>query len=258
MTSSPIDGGPGGVPYTRGMWRRFQEQMGTLAEAERRREEKPVEQKADDLGEIVRELTKTLSVMESAHEKQNPMSIWERDVQRVKHARDALERLSERCEAYKGQVKAGAEEIGRLSAERDGLLQRAKATDEKIDRLTDARDWAVARAEAAEKERERKWRKACGTVTRNDVCDCNVYGEREPNFVNYADSLQADAREQFERAEAAEAKVRDIREATLRMVAGLFAESVHETYTRDEVVSVVEDMIELGRAPAAAKEATHG
>jgi hypothetical protein len=33
------------------------------------------------------------------------------------------------------------------------------------------------------------------------------------------------------------------REATLKMVANLFAESVHETYTREEVVSLIEDMI---------------
>jgi hypothetical protein len=37
-----------------------------------------------------------------------------------------------------------------------------------------------------------------------------------------------------------------VREATLKMVAVLFAESVHETYTREEIVSVVEDMIRLG------------
>ncbi len=33
---------------------------------------------------------------------------------------------------------------------------------------------------------------------------------------------------------------------TLKMVAGMFAESVHETYTREEVVSIVEDMIRVG------------
>jgi len=38
-----------------------------------------------------------------------------------------------------------------------------------------------------------------------------------------------------------------VRESTLKMVAGLFAESVHETYTREQIVSVVEDMIRLGR-----------
>jgi hypothetical protein len=36
------------------------------------------------------------------------------------------------------------------------------------------------------------------------------------------------------------------REATLKMVADLFTKSVHETYTREEVVSVIEDMIRLG------------
>jgi hypothetical protein len=36
------------------------------------------------------------------------------------------------------------------------------------------------------------------------------------------------------------------REGTLKMVAGLFSESVHDTYTREEVVSIVEDMIRVG------------
>jgi hypothetical protein len=35
------------------------------------------------------------------------------------------------------------------------------------------------------------------------------------------------------------------REATLKRVANLFAKSVHETYTREEVVSLIEDMIRL-------------
>lgn len=34
---------------------------------------------------------------------------------------------------------------------------------------------------------------------------------------------------------------------TLKMVADLFSESVHETYTREEVVTIVEDMIRLTR-----------
>lgn len=37
-----------------------------------------------------------------------------------------------------------------------------------------------------------------------------------------------------------------VREATLRMVAGLFEESVHDNYTREEIVSIIEDMIRLG------------
>jgi hypothetical protein len=37
------------------------------------------------------------------------------------------------------------------------------------------------------------------------------------------------------------------REGTLKMVAGIFSESVHDTYTREEVVSIVEDMIRVGR-----------
>lgn len=46
------------------------------------------------------------------------------------------------------------------------------------------------------------------------------------------------------------------REATLRMVAGLFEESVHETWSRAEVVSIVEDMIKLGKPSATDEERT--
>lgn len=39
---------------------------------------------------------------------------------------------------------------------------------------------------------ERLWCTACGTVTRNKICDCNCYGVghemyREPNFVKYTE-----------------------------------------------------------------------
>ena len=39
------------------------------------------------------------------------------------------------------------------------------------------------------------------------------------------------------------------REATLLMVASLFAESIHETYSRDQIVSIVEDIITLSKEP---------
>jgi hypothetical protein len=54
--------------------------------------------------------------------------------------------------------------------------------------------------------------------------------------------IQAARIEELEARGAAQA-VPGSREATLRMVAVLFAKSVHETYTREEVVSVVEDWI---------------
>lgn len=44
-----------------------------------------------------------------------------------------------------------------------------------------------------------------------------------------------------------EARLAQIKDETLRMVVGMFEESVHETYTKDEVMSIVEDMISLGR-----------
>lgn len=41
---------------------------------------------------------------------------YEADVSTCKEAADEIERLTERCEAYKGQVKAGSDEIERLRA----------------------------------------------------------------------------------------------------------------------------------------------
>lgn len=116
MTSNPITGGPGGVPYTRGMWRGFQTQMGTLAEAERREEEKPVEQKADETDQIMRDL---------------------------RHIGNATNFFKE--------TNAAAALIERLSVERDELRAADRdhlaATRGMEKRLT-------KRAEAAEKERD--------------------------------------------------------------------------------------------------------
>lgn len=47
--------------------------------------------------------------------------------------------------------------------------------------------------------RERQWCLACGTVTRDNLCDCNRWPDgdemkREPNFVNYADELHKQLR----------------------------------------------------------------
>ena len=44
---------------------------------------------------------------------------------------------------------------------------------------------------------------------------------------------------------------------TLKMVAGMFEASVHETYTREEVVSIVEDVIRVGR-PTSSIPSTDG
>ena len=49
---------------------------------------------------------------------------------------------------------------------------------------------------------ERLWCTACGTVTRDQVCDCNRWFDkghemyRDPQFVNYADAMQETAHEQ--------------------------------------------------------------
>lgn len=47
---------------------------------------------------------------------------------------------------------------------------------------------------------ERMWCRACGTVTADMLCDCNHWPDghemkREPEFVNYSDSLQSDMQE---------------------------------------------------------------
>lgn len=56
---------------------------------------------------------------------------------------------------------------------------------------------------------ERMWCTACGTVTRDFICDCNTYGVghemyREPNLVNYADAMQEAAHEQSQRVSVLE------------------------------------------------------
>ena len=63
-------------------------------------------------------------------------------------------------------------------------------------------------AEKAEVARKfAMWCTACGTVTRDGVCDCNRYGQdRKPSFVNYADQNHKDLLEECDRAEALEAR----------------------------------------------------
>lgn len=46
---------------------------------------------------------------------------------------------------------------------------------------------------------ERLWCTACGTVTRDMICDCNRWNHkphRDPQFVNYADAMQETAHKQ--------------------------------------------------------------
>jgi hypothetical protein len=64
---------------------------------------------------------------------------------------------------------------------------------------------------------ERLWCKACGTVTRDQTCDCNRWHNemsREPNFVNYADAMQETAHEQAQRIEALEAALNYVADMT--------------------------------------------
>jgi hypothetical protein len=52
---------------------------------------------------------------------------------------------------------------------------------------------------------ERLWCTACGTVTRDSICDCNRWHNemsREPHFVNYADAMQEAAHERAQQIEA--------------------------------------------------------
>jgi len=51
---------------------------------------------------------------------------------------------------------------------------------------------------------ERLWCTACGTVTRDHICDCNRWStdmQRQPHFVNYADEMQKTAHEQAQEIE---------------------------------------------------------
>lgn len=71
---------------------------------------------------------------------------------------------------------------------------------------------------------ERLWCTACGTVTRDRVCDCNDYPEghemrREPHFVNYADQINSDfmeCRKELLEAQAEITKLRAERDAAAR------------------------------------------
>lgn len=98
---------------------------------------------------------------------------------------------------------------------------------------------------------------SCGGSTICPKCDC---GNFDAATVQKQAKVIAGLRDELERSrglltlmlhtEAMPDPAQDAvnaREATLKMVAGLFAESVHETYTREEIVNVVEDMIRLGR-----------
>lgn len=60
---------------------------------------------------------------------------------------------------------------------------------------------------------ERMWCTACGTVTLENLCDCNRWGgetAREPSFINYADAIEA----KLERAAKALEKIADTEPGT--------------------------------------------
>src|SRR5580765_812863 len=55
---------------------------------------------------------------------------------------------------------------------------------------------AQGEVERLRAERERMWCSACGTVTRDDQCDCTRYTDTgTQKLVNYSDTLQADIQE---------------------------------------------------------------
>jgi hypothetical protein len=70
-----------------------------------------------------------------------------------------------------------------------------------------------------------------GAAQTPSLCSCKA-SQRDGQHMAWCPSLRSPAQD-----------APGSREATLKMVANLFAESVHETYTREEVVIVVEDMI---------------
>jgi hypothetical protein len=56
-----------------------------------------------------------------------------------------------------------------------------------MDEAADEIEWLRA-------NQERMWCKSCGAVTRSGECDCTRTGSTTQNLVNYADSLNDDAR----------------------------------------------------------------
>jgi hypothetical protein len=63
-----------------------------------------------------------------------------------------------------------------------------------IERLRAGQDWQRGEIERLRANQERMWCKSCGTVTRNGECDCTCTESATQNLVNYADSLNDDAR----------------------------------------------------------------
>lgn len=110
-----------------------------------------------------------------------------------------------------------ATQLDALLKERDALQARVKELEKAWDVYdTHTRLWKIehdrkleeaeSRALRAEQERdelkadrERLWCTACGTVTRDQICDCNRWPHmaeagHKPNFVNYTDAMATDAR----------------------------------------------------------------
>ena len=68
---------------------------------------------------------------------------------------------------------------------------------------------------------ERLWCTACGTVTRDMLCDCDCNRwpdghdlKLEPNFVNYADAMQETAHKQAQQIEVLVKSLADILDAS--------------------------------------------
>jgi LmbE family N-acetylglucosaminyl deacetylase len=70
---------------------------------------------------------------------------------------------------------------------------------------------------------ERLWCTACGTVTRDQTCDCNRWQNemsREPQFVNYADAMQETAHEQSQQIDALVKAMEKVRSYNVDIAAG--------------------------------------
>lgn len=91
-----------------------------------------------------------------------------------------------------------------LHAERE----RAEWAEEALHKRAVACREAVERAQKAEAERERLWCKACGTVSRDDTCDCTRMGTGTRRAENYADALLAEWKASGEALTKAEAEDR--------------------------------------------------
>jgi hypothetical protein len=129
-------------------------------------------------------------------------------------AADELTRLTALVAEQQRQIEEGETRVAELQT----ILDVAEAV-----KAASHRDWsdelerrlkAEARVAELEKERAKQWCESCGTVSNTGECDCTMGGRpelRKP--VDYADAMQKEAREQFERFSALQSSARQMKEA---------------------------------------------